>query len=174
MFPTLNTCWNKSWLPEFVGTLMFVVQAQQVLLIHKKTGHGAGKINGPGGKIDPGESVVDCAVRETLEEVGIRALNPRCVLEMRFVEEDGPQWLGFACVAEAHEGNLTESEEAKPFWCDMKSIPYTDMWPDDAIWLPRILSEDIADPLVADFLFRDGELLDHQWLDVPSIVGHFG
>lgn len=174
MFPRLNTRWTKDWAPEFVGTLMFVVSKQQVLLIHKKTGHGAGKINGPGGKIDPGETVVDCAVRETLEEVGIRALNPRCVLEMRFVEEDGPQWLGFACVANTYEGNPIESDEARPFWCGIESIPYSEMWPDDAIWLPRILSEDISDPLVADFLFRDGVLLDYSWIDTPSIVRDFG
>lgn len=35
---------------------MFVVRGGEILLIEKKRGHGAGKVNGPGGKIDPGES----------------------------------------------------------------------------------------------------------------------
>ena len=161
-------------MPEFVGTLMFVVVADHVLLIHKKTGHGAGKINGPGGKIDPGESVLACAVRETQEEVGITPLEPQCVLEMRFVEQDGPQWLGYACVASAYRGALQESSEAKPFWCPIAEIPYERMWPDDAIWLPRILSEKIDSPLVADFLFSDGALMDHRWIDTASVASEFG
>ena len=174
MFPILDTTWIKSWQPEFVGTLMFVVKDRRVLLIHKKTGHGAGKINGPGGKIHSGESVLDCAIRETQEEVGITPLEPKCVLEMRFVEENGPQWLGFACIASDHIGEHSETEEAKPFWCDFDDIPYTQMWPDDAVWLPRIMEGEITTPLVADFLFRNGELLDHQWINVESVIDAFG
>ena len=36
---------------------MFIIDEakREVLLIRKKRGLGAGKINGPGGKIDPGE-----------------------------------------------------------------------------------------------------------------------
>lgn len=40
-----------------LATLMFVIDEArgEVLLIRKKRGLGAGKINGPGGKIDPGK-----------------------------------------------------------------------------------------------------------------------
>ncbi len=38
----------ESWEPEQVATLLFVVKDTEVLLIHKKRGLGAGKINGPG------------------------------------------------------------------------------------------------------------------------------
>ena len=44
-----------NWEPELHATLMFVRQGSRVLLIEKLTGIGMGKINGPGGKIDPGE-----------------------------------------------------------------------------------------------------------------------
>ena len=152
---------------------MFVVVDDEVVLIHKKTGHGAGKINGPGGKIQPGETIVACAVRETQEETGITPLQPRCVIEMRFVEEDGPQWLGFGCVANSYSGELRETEEAAPFWCAIDEIPYAQMWPDDVLWLPRVLSEKPARPLVADFLFRGGTLLEHRWLDCESVYLDF-
>ena len=33
---------------------MFVVQGGKILLIRKKRGIGAGKVNGPGGKFEPG------------------------------------------------------------------------------------------------------------------------
>ena len=41
----------ESWEPEQVATLLFVIKDTEVLLIHKKRGLGAGKINGPGGKL---------------------------------------------------------------------------------------------------------------------------
>ena len=47
--------WN-SWQQGLDATLMFVVRDGKVLLIEKLTGIGKGKINGPGGKIDPGET----------------------------------------------------------------------------------------------------------------------
>jgi hypothetical protein len=45
-----------SWKAKDLATLLFVVQGGQVLLIRKKRGLGAGKINGPGGRLEPGES----------------------------------------------------------------------------------------------------------------------
>ena len=73
MRPTLRTLWQEAWQPEFVGTLLFLVDRNRVLLIEKKTGHGMGKINAPGGKWDIGESLMACARREMLEETGIDA-----------------------------------------------------------------------------------------------------
>ena len=61
------------WQPDHVGTLVFVRQHDEVLLIRKKRGHGAGKINGPGGKIDPGETAEQTARRELRAEAGVSA-----------------------------------------------------------------------------------------------------
>ena len=84
MRPTLQTPWQEAWQPEFVGTLLFLVDRNRVLLIEKKTGHGMGKINAPGGKWDIGESLMACARREMLEEtVSMRnrwAVQRNCVL----------------------------------------------------------------------------------------------
>ena len=67
----------KNWEPEELSTIMFVVEENRVLLIHKKRGLGAGKINGPGGKIEKGETPMQCAIRETNEELHINPLNVR-------------------------------------------------------------------------------------------------
>ena len=75
---------------------MFVLRDDEVLLIHKKTGHGQGKINAPGGKLEAAESVAECATREVREEVGLEVTDLVCRAEMRFVEQQGPQWLGYA------------------------------------------------------------------------------
>ena len=164
VLPVIQTPWQNQWQPELIGTLVFLVDNERVLLIEKLTGHGQGKINGPGGKWEAGESLLQCARRETLEETGLMVDQLTCAAELRFVEQAGPQWLGYVFVAEHCAGELTQTREAKPFWCDMNAIPYASMWADDAIWLPRVLEQargqkPFAAPFVQDFLFNDGELL---------------
>ena len=60
-----------SWSPGDRATLLFVIRDGEVLLIRKKRGLGAGKINGPGGRIEAGESPLEAAIREVQEEVGV-------------------------------------------------------------------------------------------------------
>lgn len=52
--------WPAQWTPDILATLMFVVQKGRILLIRKKRGIGAGKVNGPGGKFEPGETALQC------------------------------------------------------------------------------------------------------------------
>lgn len=166
----IETPWDAMWRPQYVGTLTFIITAGQVLLIEKKTGHGAGKVNAPGGKLEPGEGPLQCAVREVREEVGLSPLLTPCAIELRFVERDGPQWLGFAYLAFAYTGTLIETAEARPFWCAIEEIPYARMWPDDAIWLPEVLDRKPgSSPLVANFLFEGGRLLAHEFVVQTSI-----
>lgn len=73
-----------SWKPEQRATLLFVVHDDQVLLIHKKRGLGAGNINGPGGRIEPGETPLAAAIRETQEEVGVTPLDAEARGELFF------------------------------------------------------------------------------------------
>ena len=53
-----------------VLTLVFLRDATRVLLGMKKRGFGVGKWNGFGGKVEPGETVVEAAAREVTEECG--------------------------------------------------------------------------------------------------------
>ena len=141
MRPTLQTPWQEAWQPEFVGTLLFLVDRNRVLLIEKKTGHGMGKINAPGGKWDIGESLMACARREARRD-GYRCATAGCAAELRFVERDGPQWLGYVFVAQQFSGAMTETSRPDRFGA-MEGIPYHQMWADDAIWLPQVLEHGI-------------------------------
>ena len=47
VLPVIQTPWQNQWQPELIGTLVFLVDNERVLLIEKLTGHGQGKINGP-------------------------------------------------------------------------------------------------------------------------------
>ena len=153
----------QGWQPQFIGTLMFVCVHGKVLLIRKKRGHGTGKVNAPGGKVDLGETPLACALRETLEEVGIEARDASLMAELKFVERAGAQWLGYAFVASDYEGTPIETAEARPFWVPLDRIPYDEMWEVDRIWLPEMLA---GRPLKGEFLFNTGGLLSYalrQW-----------
>ena len=78
----------QNWTAVDVCTLVFVMDGPRILLIRKKRGLGAGKINGPGGRQDPGETIEACGVREVHEEVGlrVRALELAGVLRFQFAD----------------------------------------------------------------------------------------
>lgn len=152
------------WAPDLTGTLLFLVSGGRVLLIHKLRGHGAGRINGPGGKLDPDETPLECAVRETREETGVIVLDARLAAVMRFVEIEGDDWLGYVFVASAHSGTPRPTEEALPEWFSLDALPLERMWPDDRLWLPSVLA---GERLRGDFLFRRGELL--AWQIAPLV-----
>ncbi len=149
-----------NWTPEQVATLLFVVRGEEVLLIRKKRGLGAGKINGPGGKVDPGETPMECAIRETNEELLINPLNVKPAGELLFhAEDDMPRIHGYVFVATDFEGTPTETDEAIPLWFQIKDIPFDEMWDDDRLWLRQVLS---GQSVKGYFTFEGEELLDYD------------
>lgn len=143
---------------------MFVIRDGEVLLIEKKRGLGAGKINGPGGKIDPGETPLQCAVRETEEELCIRVKHPRKLGELHFAMSDVPDILCHVFVAHDFDGRPEETVEAVPLWCRIGNIPYDRMWSDDRYWLPLMLE---GRRFLGRFVFS-GE--DVAWHDIETDV----
>ncbi len=121
------------------ATLLFVCQGEAVLLMEKKRGHGAGLINGPGGKLEPGETLLACALRETEEELGIRAEAPELCAELRFQDLDGSKIHGFVYRSAGYAGVLRETSEGKPLWARRDAMPFRRMWADDRLWLPWVL-----------------------------------
>jgi 8-oxo-dGTP diphosphatase len=130
----------KTWEPRERATLCFLIQDGQILLIRKKRGLGAGKINGPGGRIEPGEEPHECAVRETSEEVGLTPRNVQNRGELRFQFADGYSLHCAVFVAHEFTGELIETDEALPIWTPLDSIPYDQMWADDIHWLPGVIA----------------------------------
>jgi 8-oxo-dGTP diphosphatase len=130
----------KTWKPTEKATLLFVIRDGQILLIHKKTGLGAGKINGPGGRIDPGETALHGAIREVQEELCVTPSGVREAGELYFQFIDGYALHGSVFRAGGFAGNLCETREAAPLWTPLGSIPYERMWADDILWLPLMLA----------------------------------
>lgn len=129
----------KTWQPGEVATLCFVIRDGQILLIRKKRGLGAGKVNGPGGRLEPGETPLQAAIRETEEELGVTptGVEERGVLHFQFT--DGYSLLCSVFVASGCIGEAIETDEAIPLWTPLDAIPYDEMWADDRCWLPGVL-----------------------------------
>ena len=116
----------------------------EVLLGRKKHGLGAGNFVGPGGKLEPGESAVDAAVREVFEEAGVVVaasdLEPRGLLSYIFPYREAWSQESSVFVCRMWRGEPTGSDELDPEWFPLERVPYDQMWDDARRWLPGVLA----------------------------------
>ena len=125
--------------------------------------HKQQKWNGFGGKVGDkpefkDETIEESLVREGLEEFGIRVLNPTKRAEMLFVffDEKGKEQkvLCHLFFADTWEGEIKASSEMlTPTWFSLEKMPWSEMWPNDRIWLEEILKREGF--LKAEFRFDD-------------------
>ncbi|MCU1636321.1 MAG: hydrolase [Cryobacterium sp.] len=115
----------------------------QVLLGRKKKGLGVGNLVGLGGKLEPGESPRDAAVREIEEESGLvvqaSALMPAGVLTYLFPHREAWSQDSTVFLCTDWSGTPRESNELNPEWFDVDTLPVDDMWDDARHWLPEVL-----------------------------------
>jgi len=128
----VTLCYVTRWAPH-----------REVLLGLKKRGFGAGKWNGFGGKIEPGESPRDAAVRELLEECRVRIrtvdLTDAGTLTFRFPARPSFDHHVRVFVTNRWSGAPAETDEMRPEWYRCDRLPLGLMWDDDRFWLPLVL-----------------------------------
>ena len=156
--------WSR-WAAKERATLLFVIRGSRILLIHKKRGFGKGKINGPGGKIEPGETPLACALRETEEELCIRPRNVREAGELCFQFTDGHSIHGFVFTASDYEGTPQETDEAVPLWFPLDALPFDRMWEDDPTWFPHMLA---GRRFLGRYVFEGDRMLDARVETFPG------
>jgi 8-oxo-dGTP diphosphatase len=156
----------RTWRPTDLATLTFIIHERRMLLIRKKRGLGAGKINAPGGRLDPGESWRAGAVREVEEELRVTPLDPVKLGENRFQFVDGYSIHVAIFRATAYEGVPAETDEAVPLWCDLERLPYGEMWQDDPLWVPHVID---GRTFSGWFVFDGDRMLDHA-IDLPAVI----
>lgn len=152
------------WEPVETATLVFVRMDGMVLLIRKRKGMGAGLINGPGGRVEAGESPEEGAVREAREEVGVTPTDVREAGVLNFRFTSGYSLRCHVFTAGGYEGTPETTEEAIPMWVDEREMPYGQMWADDRLWYPLVLE---GRYFTGRFLFDDGIMLGAE-MDVAG------
>jgi len=129
--------------PMKLATLVYALRDDQVLLVRRSTEPNRGLWVAPGGKLEPGESPAECAVREMHEETGLAIERPvlRAVMTETSPRADY-QWLTFIFVAWEFDGTFTPAPGIGEFrWVPVDEVANLPIPPADAIFFPRLLED---------------------------------
>ena len=123
-----------------IATLGIIMKDGNVLLGEKKRGEiGTGMLSGPGGKLDPGETLPECLVRETREELGIE-LDPtslELVAVIDFYVAGEVDFSVYVYRTESFFGEPKETTEMVPAWYPLEELPFDRMFDSDIHWFVR-------------------------------------
>ena len=145
------------------ATLCYVRSDGYTLMIHRTKKMGdmhAGKWNGLGGKLEPGETPEECARREIAEESGliVKDLHWKGLLTFpQFSNQE--DWYAFVFVAGVDREELIDSAEGELRWIPDLEIQDLNLWEGDRIFLPWL---DQPGFFSAKFTYQDKKLLTYQ------------
>jgi protein-S-isoprenylcysteine O-methyltransferase Ste14/ADP-ribose pyrophosphatase YjhB (NUDIX family) len=129
--------------PLKLATLVYALRDERVLLVRRNTEPNRGLWVAPGGKLEHGESPVECAVREMREETGLAIDRPvlRAVMTETSPRADY-QWLTFIFVAWDFDGTFTPAPGVGEFrWVPVDEVTKLPIPPADAVFFPRLLQD---------------------------------
>lgn len=114
--------------PQQIGTAVIVINSKnQVLLGKRKNGFRSGTYGMPGGRVDRGEKLLECAKRELKEETGLDATS---ISHLGVVKEWQPSqdhdFVHFIFVCDSWEGKpiVVEPEKCENWeWYSLDSLP---------------------------------------------------
>lgn len=146
-----------------LATLCYVRHQGKTLMLHrikKANDMHAGKWNGLGGKLLPGETPEQCAIREVQEESGLTLINPvlRGIITFPAFSNDD-DWYCFLFVGNQFTGELIDSPEGVLAWIDDTALFDLPLWPGDRIFMRWL---DLDAFFSGHFTYVNGEFKDHQ------------
>ena len=151
-----------------LATLCYLRRDEQTLMIHrvkKVNDMHANKWNGLGGKLIPGETPEECAIREVYEESGLKVWDPKLKGLLTFPQfANGEDWYAFVFVCEHFEGELIDSPEGNLRWVDDSELLSLNLWEGDLIFLPWLGHPGFFS---GRFVYKDGRLVNHDVVFYP-------
>jgi 8-oxo-dGTP diphosphatase len=145
-----------------LATLCYVKKDAHTLMVHrikKANDMHQGKWNGLGGKLEPGESPEECALRELYEETGLRVANPLLKGFITFPAfDDFEDWYVYVFIIRQFTGELIDSVEGTLRWVPDAELLDLNLWEGDRIFLPWL---DRPGLFSAKFIYNRGRLVSH-------------
>ena len=141
---------------------VFSPDGRRVLLVHRTArpddAH-SGKYNGLGGKVEPGEDVAACLIREIREEAGIRcdAFHLAGTVSWPGFGKAGEDWFGFVFRVTRWSGTVNAvSPEGPLVWVDTDRVLDLPLWDGDRHFLPLVFDR-TARPFHGVMPYADGK-----------------
>ena len=122
-------------------SLIYIDSNNRYLMLHrtrKKNDVNKDKWIGVGGKLEPGETPYDCAIREMREETGLtaRSMDYRGIVWFSSDQASDEEMHLFTC--SDFEGTLLECDEGSLEWVHKKDLPKLNLWEGDYIFLRKL------------------------------------
>ena len=128
-----------------LATICYIDNGKEFLLLHrnkKPNDVRAGKWIGVGGKLEKGETPQECAVREILEETGLRVNMPVLKGSITFPDfTPDNDWYTYVFKATEFEGELIDCDEGTLEWVPYEQVLSKPTWEGDHTFLSWILED---------------------------------
>ena len=124
------------------STCVYLIHDQKWLMLYrnkKKNDVNHGKYIGTGGKFLPGETPLQCALREVKEETGLSMTDPVYRGTVLFYYPHLPDEKIWIYTCSQYTGEMHEDEEGTLVWVSEDQILDLNLWEGDRLFLKKLL-----------------------------------
>lgn len=125
-------------------TLCYIFKNNEILMLYrnkKENDVHEGKWNGLGGKLEQGETPLQCVLREVYEESGLRLINTTLIGACYYPNFNNSEELMYVYLSDEFEGQISECNEGDLYWKAKDEIMALNLWESDRFFLPYVLNK---------------------------------